>query len=78
LELELQLYFGSPSSISTEGEDRRDMLEVQVKNPFLFKAKASQEVIPRGDSKQGPIPQQISAGQAEAIDNFMSVTEIGT
>ena len=54
------------------------MLEVQVRNPFMFKAKASQEVIPRGDSEQGPIPQQISAGQAEAIDNMMSVTQIGT
>jgi hypothetical protein len=54
------------------------MLEVQVRNPFMFKAKASREVIPRGDSEQGSIPQQISAGQAEAIDNMMSVTQIGT
>lgn len=54
------------------------MLEVEVKNPFFFRAKATQEVIPRGTTRMAPIPQQFSAGQAESLDNLMAVARIGT
>jgi hypothetical protein len=76
--LELELTFNAPLSISSQGPSKRDMLEVRVKNPFLFKAKTNMEVVPRGDMETAPIPQQISSGQAESLDTMMEAVRKGT
>jgi hypothetical protein len=39
--LKFVLTFDEPMSISSEGDDNMDQLEVRVRNPFLFRAKES-------------------------------------
>jgi hypothetical protein len=76
-QLTLQLSFSSPHLISSEGSSFRDILEVRVQNPFLFKSKASQEVIPHGDSAHAYIPQQTSNDEAETIDFIIMASQVG-
>jgi hypothetical protein len=63
--LKLQLDFESPWSISSRGKSNLDLIEVRIKNPFLFRSKTSFEMIPRGDSALASVPLQISEDQAE-------------
>ena len=76
--LRLQLHFESPLAISSEGIKNRDVLEVRIKNPFLFRSEESKEIIPRGNLVTTFIPQQISVGQAKSLEAVMTVAQVGT
>jgi hypothetical protein len=76
--IELQIYFENSLSISAEGPQNRDELEISVKNPYLFRAEESLEMIPRGTIIWSGVPPQVPLGSEEALDNAAMAAEVAT
>jgi hypothetical protein len=61
--LTLKIRFTSPLSVSSETLNNLDVLEVRIKNPFMFRSEEGQ-LMPRGTWIQAEIPPLVPEGSA--------------
>jgi hypothetical protein len=63
--LTLKVKFTSPLSVSSETLKNLDVLEVRIKNPFMFRSVERLQLLPRGTWIKAEIPPLVPEGSAE-------------